>query len=171
MRIFLSLMITSLWISPVLGETYSWTDASGTVNFTEDYSNVPKKYRKKVLKKGDIGAQSVKSDLNGLSSGALPLQKPEVNGTIADDGLYDGKKAESWRQDFQARGAEVKRLEQQLVQLESLIKKPIGISRERVNGLPQEFKDAQKQYKEALDSYNELNDRANKAGLPAEYRK
>lgn len=29
-------------------QTYEWTDARGTVNFTEDLGKVPKKYRKKV---------------------------------------------------------------------------------------------------------------------------
>jgi hypothetical protein len=172
----LSFLIISLWVTPLMAETYSWTDQSGTINFTEDYSSVPRKYRKKVQKRGNIGGQPVqtvsKEDSSGKTNSNLQ-QTPnqEVKAVSTDDDLYDGKNAGFWQQDFQRRGAELKRLEQQLVQLESLIRKPVGISKERTNALPQEFKTTQKQYSEALKSYNDLNDAANKAGLPAEYRK
>ncbi|HYA43657.1 MAG TPA: hypothetical protein VEF34_20320 [Syntrophobacteraceae bacterium] len=42
---------------------------------------------------------------------------------------------------------------------------------ERIRALPQEFKDTQLRYNEAIKAYNDLNDAANKAELPAEYRK
>jgi hypothetical protein len=42
---------------------------------------------------------------------------------------------------------------------------------ELLQGLPQEFRDTQKRYNEAIKAYNDLNDAANKAELPIEYRK
>jgi hypothetical protein len=162
---------------PVMAETYTWTDHSGTVNFSDDYSSVPKEYRKKVRKLGDIDAQPTPADAgkSGEEQPAQPLTSrtgtPGATGAKSDSGLYGGKKAETWQQEFKAREADYKQLEIQLSQLEELIKKPVGISMERLQGLPQEFRDTQKRYNEAIKAYNDLNDAANKAELPVEYRK
>jgi hypothetical protein len=85
--------------------------------------------------------------------------------------LFSGKKAENWQQEFKVREADYKQLENQLLHLEELMKKPVGVSMERIQGLPQEFRDTQKRYINAIKAYNDLNDAANKAELPAEYRK
>jgi hypothetical protein len=44
-----------LWAAPLMAEMYSWVDDKGTYNFTEDYSSIPKKYRKHVKAGSDIG--------------------------------------------------------------------------------------------------------------------
>jgi len=162
---------------PIMAETYTWTDKSGTVNFSDDYSSVPKQYRKKVRKLGDMDAAPAPADA-GKSGGGKPAQpvtsKTDISGAPGmktDNGFYGGREAENWRQEFRIRETNYKQLEDQLSQLEELIKKPVGISNERLLGLPQEFKDTQKRYNEAIKAYNDLNDAANKAGLPAEYRK
>lgn len=178
MRILtIALACLCLYAVPLLAETYSWTDDSGTINFTEDYSSIPKKYRKKVHKRDDISGQPSQAAPAADAAGGKSNKPKEPRktdgeaGTDAGNGLYGGKKGEQWQPEFQVRGAEVKRLEQQLIQLEALTKKPVGISRERAFGLPQEFRETQRQYNDALKRYNELNDAANKAGLPAEFRK
>ncbi|MGD0585236.1 MAG: DUF4124 domain-containing protein [Oryzomonas sp.] len=162
---------------PVMAETYTWTDKSGTVNFSDDYSSVPKEYRKKVRKLGDMDAAPTPAD-TGRSGGEQPAQPvtsrtgtPGAPGAESGSGLYGGKKAETWQQEFKTREADYKQLESQLLQLEELIKKPVGVSMERVQALPQEFKETQQRYNEALKAYNDLNDAANKAGLPVEFRK
>jgi hypothetical protein len=165
---------------PVMAETYTWTDKSGTVNFSDDYYSVPKEYRKKVRKLGDMDASPAPAE-SGKSREEQPAHSVKSRtdktdtsgdpGAKSDNGLYGGKKAGTWQQEFRAREAEYKQLETQLSQLEELMKKPVGISIERIQGLPQEFKDTQKQYNEALKAYNDLNDAANKAELPVEYRK
>lgn len=179
MRILtIALACCCLYAVPLLAETYSWTDDSGTINFTEEYSSIPGKYRKKVRKRDDISGQAVPASPPADPAGGKGKKPEELritgnSDTQADtgNGLYGGKKGEEWRPEFQARGAEVKRLEHQLIQLEALIKNPVGISRKRMFGLPQEFKETQRQYNDAVKHYNELNDAANKAGLPAEFRK
>lgn len=170
MKCFVSVLaIIQLWSLPVMAETYTWTDKNGTVNFSDDYSSVPKQYRKKVRRLGDMDASPASTD-TGKSSGSATAS-PGAAGTNPVDGLYGGKKAEVWQQEFKAREAEYKQLENQLAQLESLIKNPVGISQERMWKLPQEFRETQKQYNEALRAYNDLNDAANKAQLPVEFRK
>lgn len=157
------------WSLPVLAETYTWTDRSGTVNFSDDYSSIPKQYRKKVRKLGDMGGAPASADTGKPSAPAAAA--PDTAGANPAGGSYGGKKAEAWQQEFKTRAADYKQLESELMQLEGLVKNPVGLSRERMQGLPQEFRDAQKRYNEALKAYNDLNDAANKAQLPAEYRK
>lgn len=158
-------------------ETYSWVDENGTYNFTEDFSSVPKKYRNSAVKRGEMDGQPVEPPRAAApapgASGAPVAQKTATPAArdAADDGLFGGKAPEAWQQEMRPLYAEVKRLEQQLGQLEGLMRKPAGISKERFDGLAQEFKDVQKQYNEALKSYNSMNDAANKVGLPGEFRK
>lgn len=164
---------------PVMAETYTWTDNSGTVNFSDDYSSVPKEYRKKVRKLGDMDAPPAPAPADaGKNREEKPAQpatsKTDTSGAPvanSDNGLYGGKKGETWQQELKAREADYKQLENQLLQLEELMKKPVGISMERFQGLPQEFRETQIRYKDAIKAYNDLNDAANKAGLPDEYRK
>lgn len=163
--------------TPLLAETYTWEDERGVTSFTDEYSNIPAKYRKKAQK------------LEGLEEKAPPSAPVRDNGpakSLADSktspekgmlpagattGLYGGRKGADWLQQMRPLYVEVKRLEQQLEELGSLIRKPAGISKTRMDGLPAEFKETQIQYNQALKQYNALNDEANKVGLPLEFRK
>lgn len=159
--------------TPLHAEIYSWTDNNGTVNFTEDFSQVPKKYRKKVKKRFDE-EQAAPATVSREAAPQAPVaakKAPVSEGSAATGEFYGGKKTAQWQQEFRLREAEYKKLEQKLDELAKLIKNPVGISRERSEALPQEFKETQKEYLQALKQYNELNDVANQAGLPAEFRK
>ena len=57
MKLLIAFAGFMLWAAPLLAETYSWVDENGTYNFTEDYSRVPKKYRKSVEKRDGIDAR------------------------------------------------------------------------------------------------------------------
>jgi len=168
-RIVSLVAVMLFWSLSAMAETYTWTDKNGTVNFSDDYYSVPKQYRKKVRKLGDMNAAPASTDTGKPSASASG--GPGTSETNPAGGLYGGKKAEVWRQEFKAREAEYKQLESQLAQLESLIKNPVGISQERMRGLPQEFRETQKLYNEAIRAYNDLNDGANKVQLPVEFRK
>jgi hypothetical protein len=165
-------MALLLWATPLMAETYSWVDENGTTNFTEDYSRIPKKYRTQVNRLGDICPlpSSASRDIAAAGQTGQGKAAGSVAPTDAGKDSYGGRKAEVWQQEFRSRGAELKGLEKRLVELEALMKKPEGISRDRLFGLPQEFKDTQRKYNEALKRYNDLNDTANKAGVPAECR-
>jgi hypothetical protein len=157
-------------------ETYSWVDDTGTANFTDDYSNIPAKYSKKAKRLGNIEAESppVPTEVINKKKAAQGSLAPVDTGPASAgeaDGLYGGRKPSEWQQQMRQLFVEVTRLEQQLVELEALIRKPGSISKSRADGLPQEFRETQIQYRQALAQYNRLNDEANKAGLPAEFRK
>ncbi len=47
-KLFLVSIILMMTAGFAAAEMYKWVDDKGTVNFTEDYSKIPKKYRKKV---------------------------------------------------------------------------------------------------------------------------
>jgi hypothetical protein len=177
MKRLLAAVLMLICTAPLYAETYSWEDASGTVSFTDDIANVPAKYRSKARLLGDIGADEPPAapvSVKGTAKPAATTPPATGNGIALPaeaGGLYGGKKAEVWQQEMRPLYAEVKRLEQQLEILESLIIKPVGISKSRFNELPQEFRETQKQYNHVLNQYNSLNDEANKVGLPAEFRK
>jgi hypothetical protein len=176
MKLILAVASILIVAAPLLAETYRWEDETGTVNFTENYTSIPAKFRKKARKLGDMGSDT-SSTLPAAVSGAKAtpaVSAPAGTGTSPSgeaNGIFGGRKPEVWQQEMRPLYAEVRRLEQQLAELESLIKKPTGISKSRVDGLPQEFRETQQRYIQTLNQYNKLNDEANKVGLPAEFRK
>lgn len=156
-------------------ETYSWVDENGTWNFTEDLSRVPKKYRGKMTTRD--GMEGLNSNQPAPDGAVKPSAVPNADAAGAaaqsqqSGGLYGGKKPEVWQAEMGPMYAEVRRLESELERLELQIKNPKGVSRGEFNLLAPQFRETQQRYKEVLKSYNDLNDAANKAGLPAEFRK
>jgi hypothetical protein len=62
------ILFCSLWLShPLWAEIYQWVDEQGVVNFTDDYTKIPEKYRKKVSVKKTQPAQ--------------PLPPPDLSST------------------------------------------------------------------------------------------
>jgi hypothetical protein len=173
MKRMLVLAAILLAATPLLAETYSWTDDRGTINFTEDFSQVPKKFRSKVRIRSDGERSTPRNDTVEVAPKVPAVTKSVAvfDNTSAAKDLYAGKKAGQWQLEFRSSEAAYKNLEQKLDELTRLIKNPVGISRERFDGLPQEFRETQKEYLQALKQYNELNEAANQAGLPAEFRK
>jgi len=176
MRLILVLAGILVFAAPLMAETYSWEDETGTVTFTENYTSIPAKFRKKARKLGDMGSDTSSAPPAAVSGAKATPAVKATAGTGAGlageaDGLFNGRKPEAWQQEMRPLYAEVKRLEQHLVELESLIRKPTGISRSRYDGLSQEFRETQRLYNQALKQYNSLNDEANTVGLPAEFRK
>ncbi len=159
-------------------ETYSWVDENGTWNFTEDLSRVPKKYRGTITTRDGIEGSAASQSAPAAAVSVKPAAAPKAEAAGSSqaqsqqsDGLYGGKKPESWQAEMGPLYAEVKRLEQELEQFEKRIKSPRGVSREEMAQLSPRFKETQMRYREVLKSYNDLNDAANKVGLPAEFRK
>jgi hypothetical protein len=169
MRLILLLMALLLLPLPLMAETYTWVDGRGTVNFTDDFSNVPPKYRKKVNKLGGMGGQPDPA-LRDTDAAAGKSNQPRPSQAHGEPRV-SADTAEVWQQEFRTRTAEVKRLDQQFERFEELMKKPIGIPRDRAAVLSQEFQELRRAHDEAVKRYNELNDAANKAGLPIEFRK
>ena len=173
------LILFVLMLAGQLGaETYSWVDDRGTYNFTEDLSQVPKKYRKKINRRGDMGKQedtpvkaspekSPQADPRKVEDSSA---KP-VGQTAEDTQLYGGKTQDAWRKELKDHEAELSRLEQQLVQIQKQITTPARLSRERQAELVKEFENTRQNYNQKYKLYSELVESARKAGLTIEIKK
>ncbi|MFZ2950090.1 MAG: DUF4124 domain-containing protein, partial [Desulfuromonadaceae bacterium] len=88
MKSYICLGFILLLATPLYAETYSWVDDSGTYNFTEDYSRVPKKFQKKVKRREDLtpqvspvhGGATGQTDKTGAKSAAVPGDEKELYG-------------------------------------------------------------------------------------------
>lgn len=169
-----------LWAFPLMAETYSWVDDNGTVNFTEEYSNVPKKYRTKAVKRGDMSitpsAQQVPADTvsEKKSSGpAKPAVQNDVTGLSSGSELFGGRKIEEWKREFDALENELKKLDSKTKEAE--VERGAfargGYSREDIQRQNEKLKAATNAYNEAIERYNQLMESAKKAGVPITVKK
>lgn len=177
MKIFLSLATVVFLLTTQSGaETYSWIDDNGTYNFTEDFSKVPKKYRKKVNRLGEMGGDGSaplestspekKTDSAKAVSGAEP--KAPVD---ADKQIYNGKSRETWRQELEAHEAELTKLEQHLDKLYKQSAQQPGLFGDQFAALKKEYDDTKATYDQKYKVYSELIESARKAGLTIEIKK
>jgi hypothetical protein len=174
---FLGGIFTAL---PLHAETYFWTDDHGTMNFTDDYSSIPQKYRKKSRTREGIDSASqpprsaVLPDKAGNSAAVQNDRLIKVTpgqAKVEPKGFYSGKKGGEWASEFRTIDSEVSILEQKILQTKELLKKPTGLNKEQANRLPQDLVSLIEQRNDAIKRYNILNEAANTAGVPAEYRK
>lgn len=177
MRLILLLMVLLLCPLPLMAETYSWVDEHGTVNFTDDFSAVPKKFRKRVKRRDDGSpvqpVQNIKgerSETGGKVVKEADSMKAAGNDTISPEQLFGGKKASEWQREFRERDAELGRLDAKIKEVDEARKNAKVSGLEMVN-LYNQQRDAVERYNESVKRYNALNDAANKAGVPAEFRK
>lgn len=174
MKPLLFLGIFLLMTSQLGAETYSWVDDSGTYNFTEDLSSVPKKYQKKVKRIEDVDKDSApqvsappekKSDPS-----EVPVVKP-ASAPVEDKELYNGKSRDAWRLELDAHEAELKKLEQHLEQLHQQSTKEPRLARDQFAILKKDYDDTKAAYDQKYKVYNELIESARKAGLTVNIKK
>lgn len=179
MRYILTTVFLLMLAAQSGAETYSWVDDSGTYNFTEDLSQVPKKYRKKVIRRGNMGnhdsAPVNASPEKGTQSEprkvedfiGKPVGQPLVGGTQ----LYGGKTQDEWRKELKDHETELTRLEQQIEQIRKQITTPARLSRESQAELVKEYENARQSYNQKYKLYSDLIESARKAGLIIEIKK
>lgn len=151
-------------------ETYSWIDENGTYNYSDDYNNVPKKYRKSAGRRGDDGAAKPPVDAPIPSKSESTAVKP-ATAVDEDKPLYDGKTQEVWRKEFDAREAELKRLELRMEQIQTTLKNPVNSARGSLSSLIAEHETLGKEYKEKYKLYSDFVESARKAGLTVVMKK
>lgn len=162
-----------LLAAPLHAETYSWVDDSGTYNFTEDYSSIPKKYRKKVKRREDIQpeAQSVSPD-SGSTSGKIEKMEPKPAVAQGNEKeLYGGKSLADWRKELDVLEAELKSIEQHMEQVRKQISDTKEISRVQLDELKKDYDESRETYKQKYKSYTELIEIIRKAGIQVDIKK
>lgn len=156
--------------APLQAETYSWVDGSGTYNFTEDYSKVPKKYQKRVKRREDIEPQlSPESE-----SKPGPAEKTEAKPAVIAGGekaLYGGKSRAAWRKELDVMEVELGGIEQRMEQLRKQLNETKGITKIQFDLLKKEYDDNRASYVEKYKSYTELIEKVRKAGIVVDMKK
>lgn len=171
MRLFLCLCIVLVTAGQPSAETYSWVDADGVWNFSDDFYSIPKKYRKKAIRTADEAA--AESEAKEAPAEKAELTTPKsANAADAQQQLYSGKTQEAWRTEFDSHEAELKRLELRMEELRNALNsRPNQIPRERQTEMYKEFEDLRVEYNGKYGAYSQLIDSARKAGLVVEIRK
>jgi hypothetical protein len=161
-----------LLAAPLHAETYSWVDDSGTYNYTEDYSRVPKKYQKKVKRREDLPQDVTPPALPG--SEPRRAEKAAVKSAAVPDGekeLYGGKSHAAWRKELDAFEAELSGIEQRMELLRKQIYDPKGVSKVQFEALKKDYDDSRAAYDQKYKNYSELIDAVRKAGIVVEIKK
>jgi hypothetical protein len=169
-----------LWAVPLMAETYSWIDDSGTFNFTEEYSSVPKKYRAKVAKRGDMGnsapaqqAPAYAASEKKSSGDVKPAAQSEAAESSSGGKLYGGRKIEEWKRDLNVLENEVKKLESKMnvIEAERGAMARGGNSREDLQRQNDRLNAAVNAYNEAIERHSQFLESAKKAGVPVTVKK
>lgn len=178
MRYFiLALIILSL---PVLctAEIYKWVDENGQTGYSDDLGKVPKKYRDRsvVTEKQEQAVEIIEK--SEPEKGAKKGAEGKADSTASKDDkskgkektLYDGKDGAVWKQDFARQRHEVKSLEDQATGIRERMADPGKMSRGEYLTLQNTLRDLDVRLGKARKKLEMLNDAAEKAELPEEFR-
>lgn len=163
-----------LLTTQVNAETYSWVDDSGTYNFTEDFSSVPKKYQKKVKRREDLHQDvkpSVSPDIEKVPSKPEKLDAKSPVASGEEKELYGGKSRETWRKELKDLEAELRQIEQHMEQLKSQVNNSMAMPVIQYNLLKKDFDNLQATYDQKYKNYTELIETIRKYGLVVEIKK
>lgn len=175
MKTSICLGVILLFAAPLHAETYSWVDDSGTYNYTEDYSRVPKKYRKKVKRSGEL-QQEVTPQAVPATESALPrpAEKPDAKSAAVpegDDAMFGGKNRAAWRREMEVLESELSGIEQRMEQLRKKMLDAKVLPKPQFDELKKEYDDSRATYDQKYRSYTELVDSIRKAGIEVDTKK
>ena len=171
MKICMLCISLVLFALPVIAETYTWEDDHGTVNFTEDLGNVPKKYRKKVKIVGEDELPSPEANVgNGkpaVKEKTEGSREPKEKAPAAQQGVYGGKDAKVWKSEFNSLDGDVKAAEKQLVEMRNRMKDTSGMSRTEYLNIQSTIKSLELSVLERRKKLDDFKKEADTAGVPA----
>lgn len=162
--------------------TYSWTDPTGTVHFTDDIGSVPKQHRKKALQQAVGDSTTPSSAPTAASTGSptatLPAKetKPAAPPAAAADTQvtpstrFGDRTAAEWQAQFRALRAELAAIQQK----QEALKQEGGdgkkmLTRSQIDDINTRNKQLHSDYEATRLRFNALVEQANKVGLPPEY--
>lgn len=174
-----SILVVLVFMCPglSLAETYKWVDDRGTVNFTEDLSQVPKKYRKKVRTIGDVGPSG--SAAGEPAGDAKPVKgaetSPAAGGSSGENDqkknkLYGGRSGGDWKSEFESLRANIGATDNQIAELNARLSDTSRMSRTEYLSIQNSIKNLRFHRDEVNKKLADLNEAASRAGLPGEFR-
>ncbi len=161
---------------PAYAVTYKWVDRKGTISFTEDLGNVPPEYRKKVIildadlptgpEITEIDESEGKPKAKGTESG----KEQGAAGEAKKPAMYGGKDEKAWQKDFGKLKANLAAAEEQAGQLNGRLADTSKMSRSEYLAIQNTLKNTELRVQDLKAKLGELNDAANKAGVPSSAR-
>jgi len=178
-KVIIALAVFVLTAGIAAADMYKWVDAKGTINFTEDYSKIPKKYRKKVKVKReavdsvpeavDASGDEMKKDLPGKDVNG-------TKGTFSDakvekkKHVYGGRNEDEWKSDFRKLNENINSVQVQIDERRARLNNPDNLSRDRYRGIESEIKDLEEKLTQLQGKLSALDQSAARAGVPYEVR-
>jgi len=166
------LLLLGMFAGAVGAETYTWVDSSGTTNFTEDISQVPKKYLKKVRVRGDVGpvvsggTESTAEAVSPASGGS----KAVAGSSEKKEAMYGSKTGKSWKAEFETLRAQIVATDDQISELNTRLGDTSKMSRSDYLGIQGSLRNLQFHRGELEKKQKALNVQASQAGVPGEFR-
>lgn len=167
-----ALLLLGMFAGTVGAETYTWVDSSGTTNFTEDISQVPKKYLKKVRVRGDVSPA-----VSGGSERSIETVSPAPADTNTPTGssekkevMYGNKTGKSWKAEFDTLRTQIAATDDQISELNTRLGDTSKMSRSDYLGIQSSIRNLQFHRGELEKKLKTLNEQALQAGVPGEFR-
>ena len=175
MRCFMFTLLLLATPAICSAEIYKWVDEKGQVGYADDLGKVPKKYRDGavITEKQEQAVEIVeKSEPDkGARKGAdTRIDAPEDKGKAKAKPLYGGKDGETWKQEFARQKGSIKSLEEQAVGIKERMADGSKISRGEYLTLQNTQRDLEVRIAKAKQKLAAMNDDADRAELPEEFR-
>lgn len=163
------LLVLLLLLYPLTAaaETYQWTDERGTLNFAEDLGKVPKKYRKKAKRLGAEEDSAVRI-INEPQEEPARAKKEEP---AAEKKLYGGKDEATWRREFLQAEFNLKNAETDLATLNGRLRDTSTMRRSEYLSIQNSMRYAEDRVQVQRKRLEQLQETADRLGVPPEYRK
>ncbi|GAM10638.1 hypothetical protein OR1_02927 [Geobacter sp. OR-1] len=158
---------------------YMWEDDQGITSFTEDYGNIPKKYRNKAKQIGQDPAEDVDAtavEEPQLTKPVKPQVEPEGGNAPkpadnADKKKFFGGKDESyWYNEFGKLKADLRSYKEQLAAINARLANTDKMARSEYKSLENTRKLLEEQEGAARKRLQTLIEEANRAGVPSDLR-
>jgi len=157
------LLVVLLLLYPLSASavTYEWTDESGTVNFTEDLGNVPKKYRKKakVLGADESGTPQIIENTEPVKG------KPRDAGNVKEKKAPGAKEEAALSNEYRSAKANLDATEQEIVELRARMEDTSKMSRSEYLTLQNTLKQDEFRVQDQRKKVDQLREKADKAGV------
>lgn len=177
MRLFIVTLLLLATPAICSAQIYKWVDEKGQVGYSDDLGKVPKKYRDSAVV-SEKQEQSVEIiEKSGNDKGARKGAEGKGDQTAGDDRgkekakpTFDGKSGDAWKQDLARQKHEVKSLEEQAVGIKERMADGSKVSRNEFLSLQNTLRDLDVRIGKAKKKLETMNEAADAAGVPAEFR-
>jgi len=177
-RTLILLLLLLLLSLPALvkAEIYRWVDGRGTVHYTDNPASIPPKYRLKaiILDQGSTGGQpEIKEVVEEPKEKEKQPQQPPAakEGTEKKQKVYGDKDEDTWRREFTRARSELQHTEDLLVERRKRLGDVDKLSRSQYLALQYDVTNLEKRLETLRGRLSELEQAANKAGVPPDIRK